>query len=41
MVDAAIHITHAVVAKPEKWWCGHAVVVSLRSFPAFVLLCER
>lgn len=41
VVDAAIHITHAVVAKPEKWWCGQAVVVSLRLFPAFVLFCER
>lgn len=41
VVDAAIHIAHAMVAKPEKWWCGQAVVVSLRLFLDYMLLCER
>lgn len=41
VVDAAIHIAHAMVAKPEKWWCGQAVVVSLRLSLDYMLLCER
>ncbi|KAJ5901987.1 heavy metal tolerance protein precursor [Penicillium taxi] len=27
VVDAAIHMTHVLVAKSEHWWCGQAVVI--------------
>lgn len=40
VVDAAIHIAHAMMAKPEKWWCGQAVVVSLRSFLTSMLVLK-
>ena len=41
MVDAAIHIAHAMMAKPEKWWCGQAVVVSLGLFLASMILLKE
>ena len=40
VVDAAVNIAHAVVAKPEKWWCGQAVVVSLSNPWASVLVLK-
>lgn len=41
VADAAIHITHVMVAKPEKWWCGQAVVVSLIEFIPGFCACMR
>ena len=41
VVDAAIHIAHAMMAKPEKWWCGQAVVVSLGLFLASMILLKE
>ncbi|KAJ5404962.1 hypothetical protein N7465_006246 [Penicillium sp. CMV-2018d] len=27
VAEAAIHMTHVMISKSEKWWCGQAVVV--------------
>lgn len=33
VADAAINMTHVILAKSEHWWCGQSVVVSLENNP--------
>lgn len=35
VADAAINMTHVILAKSEHWWCGQSVVVSLLEYSSY------